>query len=351
MSINDLVFADEQKGWMAGIGGIYATTDGGLTWSQQAAGDVEELYLFDEQTLWAVGDGLVLKTTDGGQSWQVVPTGYTGTFYGITWKDSQVGWIAGYFREVGQYWMYRVMRTMDGGQSWEADLPKPQSAYDVEYLGDDRVLVVGPYGRAYLCTNATAATPTWTEVLKPERENFYIDHVRWTVSGGGGPVTLLSEDFSGSSFDSLPSGVWTVENYGSGNIWVLDTSDQRAEVKYSSSSKTEDTYLVSPVIDCSGCTSVELKFWEQFRGGYSSYWSYGYVLGSTDGGATWNAYSNCLHAYPPEAPDTTEPAHEVTLDMSWAAGHSNVRIAWRYYGKYDWWWHVDDVEVTGSCGP
>ena len=174
------------------------------------------------------------------------------------------------------------------------------------------------------------------------------DEVTVRVVEPYGVRTILREDFSGAELTVLTSGVWTVENHGTGHDWVLNTATGRMEVSYSDDAHTEDTWLISPVIDASAYSNVCVRFNEQFRGGYLDHWSYGMLFGSTDGGATWTACSNSLHAYPPNAPERTEPEKTTCLDLSWADGKSAVRLAWRYHALCDNWWRLDDVEITGE---
>jgi photosystem II stability/assembly factor-like uncharacterized protein len=76
--------------WAAGSGpGILATTDGGTTWTSQAAeGELGAVACADSSNCWAVGaeydnnsptgyNAVIDKTTDGGNTWisQQVPSG------------------------------------------------------------------------------------------------------------------------------------------------------------------------------------------------------------------------------------------------------------------------------------
>ncbi|MDD4734814.1 MAG: YCF48-related protein [Kiritimatiellae bacterium] len=168
------------------------------------------------------------------------------------------------------------------------------------------------------------------------------------LEGGGTPVTYLSEWFNGSSLATLSSGAWTMENPGNTyNTWSLDGLNDMVEVGVADPGVTQDTYLISPALNFTGLSGVELEFLEEYVAGSSTYqWSYGYVLGSIDGGATWTAYSNCLHSYPAgSAAESTGP-HNVTLDMSWADGQSNVKIAWRKYGNCHGMWNIHAVNIS-----
>jgi photosystem II stability/assembly factor-like uncharacterized protein len=67
-----LKFIDENRGWVAGAGGIARTDDGGKTWEAKAVEDNAFIGLVsnDGKTLWAVsGRGTNYVTTDGGLTW------------------------------------------------------------------------------------------------------------------------------------------------------------------------------------------------------------------------------------------------------------------------------------------
>jgi photosystem II stability/assembly factor-like uncharacterized protein len=76
--LNSVCFADAERGWAVGNGGvIVATNDGGRTWRPQSSGVGDDLFdvkFFDEHEGWAVGvGGTMLHTTDGGRVWADAP--------------------------------------------------------------------------------------------------------------------------------------------------------------------------------------------------------------------------------------------------------------------------------------
>jgi len=85
--IHDLVFIDEQKGWLTNNRGIYQTTDGGTTWREQTLPGkgmiIWSLCFVNDQEGWAAGENItgdytseavLLHTNNGGNSWQEVNT-------------------------------------------------------------------------------------------------------------------------------------------------------------------------------------------------------------------------------------------------------------------------------------
>ena len=69
---------------------------------------------------------------------------------------------------------------------------------------------------------------------------------------------------------------------------------------------------------------------------------YAEVLVSTDGGGTWTQI-----AFYDEDHSDWGPGEHATLDLTPYIGCPNVMIEFHYDdGGWDWFWHVDNVEVT-----
>ncbi len=144
---------------------------------------------------------------------------------------------------------------------------------------------------------------------------------------------------------------WTSVNLGAGNEWGPSTygvQGYTAYIQYGSSTQEDHAALVSPVFDCSGPVTVQLDFWQYLRMGYAGYWSDAYVRGSTDGGATWTQLIAEWHSTDGGGTEfILEGLYNYDL-TSWAAGQSNVKIMFEFIDLYDWYWHVDDICITGT---
>jgi hypothetical protein len=171
---------------------------------------------------------------------------------------------------------------------------------------------------------------------------------------GPNPSTLLSEDFA----SGIP-GTWTIIDGGSGggtaSTWTAANpggrnigqpfSDPFAIVDSDAAGffATQDEQLITPLIDASGCSSVNLDFSNQFHWFQDSFDEIGDVDVSNDGGTTWN---NVLSF---QAGDSGYPIPQTkTVDISsFAAGQPNVKIRFHYYNaNFEWWWAIDNVTVT-----
>ncbi|KQZ70952.1 peptidase S8 [Nocardioides sp. Root151] len=160
----------------------------------------------------------------------------------------------------------------------------------------------------------------------------------------------VTQDFNTGE---LPDG-WTVEDAaGTGQVWEFDDPGGHGNLtggdgtfaiidsdNYGSGG-TQDTSLVSPVVDMSDVTSPVVGFKQDY-----------YNLGDTadvdvsiDGGESW---TNVL-----SQSDSARGPREDVIQLPTAAGQSAVQVRFHYYeGSYDWWWQVDDVFVgSRTCDP
>jgi len=141
-----------------------------------------------------------------------------------------------------------------------------------------------------------------------------------------------------------------VEHQPAGNGWVPSTFTGQggtAYIQYGSTTQEDHASLLSPVFDCGNQATVELAFWHHLRMGYSGAWTEARVKGSVDGGLTWPYLLGEWTADGTGGEVTVQGDN--TLDISsWAAGQAQVRIAFEYHDLYDWYWHVDDVCLTGT---
>lgn len=69
--LNEVVFADAQRGWaVSAMGGVWATSDAGMTWALQPTGtsaNLKRLSIVDTRAVWAFGANTILGTATGGK--------------------------------------------------------------------------------------------------------------------------------------------------------------------------------------------------------------------------------------------------------------------------------------------
>lgn len=146
------------------------------------------------------------------------------------------------------------------------------------------------------------------------------------------------DDFTVEVYDALGNG-WTTSTYtGQGGT---------AYASYSDAGQEDHAALISPAFDCSEQGTVRLDFWHHLRMGYAGAWTDAYVRGSNDGGASWPYLLGEWHEDDQAGEFVVEGANQLDIS-SWAAGRSDVRVLFEFHDLYDWYWHVDDVCLTGT---
>ena len=108
-------FVTASQGWVAGAGGVEATTDGGRDWSAQleTASPVVELSFADVDHGWALTSDQLFSTSDGGQRWSVLPAIDLGAFAWVQFVSTTFG-VAMVCGTAGN----RVLATYDAGITW-----------------------------------------------------------------------------------------------------------------------------------------------------------------------------------------------------------------------------------------
>lgn len=186
-----VVFADSQRGWVFGESGtVFATRDGGVQWTRQAA-PTRHLLLggtfVDYAHGWLVGAGAtILQTSDGGMSWQsgVVRDGAGARFTATSFAGNSLGWAVG---TAGL-----IFATNDGGRTWfQQHSTIDTDLFDVKFVDTSEGWAVGSQGtllgtkdggRHWLATSSGT-----THALE---RLFFVDQDHgWAVGFGG---TLLS---------------------------------------------------------------------------------------------------------------------------------------------------------------
>ncbi len=105
------------------------------------------------------------------------------------------------------------------------------------------------------------------------------------------------------------------------------------------SGNTQNADLVTPTLNLSGYTTVNLAFNHYFRS-YSG--SSGKISYSINNGATWTLLTTITAT---SAPNPTAYSQAVNA----VAGQSQVKFKWNYTGTYGYYWGIDDINITGTC--
>ena len=105
-----------------------------------------------------------------------------------------------------------------------------------------------------------------------------------------------------------------------------------------------DGYIISAPVDCSGKSSVILKFQQTFR-----WWNYhpadtaGLFVGISTDKIHWHDW-DVRHGYK-EATDMLVPLTEEINITQWAADQPAVYVRFYWKGLQAWYWMIDDIEM------
>ncbi len=237
-----------------------------------------------------------------------------------------------------------VMLSDDGGSTW------PETLYT--YFGVDYGTSTVP-DSVYTDISSFAAGKANVSVAFQYIKRAFVFCGAWriddvTFSADGTP--LMTEDFEsawGIYGDQPPAGWTIIDNVipdpWNNNDWAqysLTAWGNFARVYYSPS-ENQNEWLISPAMDLSlGADQILLTFKQFYNDGAGE--DTAWVLGSTDGGATW---PHTLVMYDTDQGTSAAPDY-ASLDMtSWANNEANVKIAFKYVGINDFYWYVDSVQV------
>jgi photosystem II stability/assembly factor-like uncharacterized protein len=129
-------FVSARQGWVAGAGGVLATSDGGRAWTTQYAGlaGLYQVDFIDAWHGWAVGTNALLRTVNGGATW--TPLGEPcGPIRSVHFVTPNLGYaVAG----GSQVWISggvpaatgggELLTTTNGGRSWTRVTGAPAQA-------------------------------------------------------------------------------------------------------------------------------------------------------------------------------------------------------------------------------
>jgi photosystem II stability/assembly factor-like uncharacterized protein len=304
--LNRIEFINAKNGWVVGVkltgyehgiwpihvGAVYQTTDGGRTWVEQYAPDVDIVFtgidFVDENHGWVVGfkgnsgidAAMVYHTADGGKNWE--PQGDDAGVnapWDVHFVDSKRGYMAG-FAGPGSGW---VRRTLDGGETWKEVKLKIDSGGEFLYgiaVTADRAMAVGNHD--VLCLS----NDPWGEYEWPWGENLfeakYINvHYRFEA------VFFTDEDhgWAVGKRSYLPRfwGQVIFNTQNGGKTWKVQykhAPDLKGLFEYSY--RLDSVFFSDPLNGWAVGGATEI-----FNEDYSKSQTLGALLHTSDGGKTW----------------------------------------------------------------
>jgi photosystem II stability/assembly factor-like uncharacterized protein len=157
---DELAFVDAKRGWVAGNGDVFTTTNGGQTWlplPKVPADGPYRMQFLSETTGWLLDypSGRLYRTSTGAQSWQVCAISQPPSkIYGYFFRTPTQGWAAA----AGGI----ILRTTDACSSW-SQVQTPSTGYlgDVYFLDENNGWAAGADNTVLKTTDGGL---TWTQV-------------------------------------------------------------------------------------------------------------------------------------------------------------------------------------------
>ncbi len=250
--LKDIDFIATNVGWAVGephwdqvtkayTGTIVKTTDGGVTWTPQPAGEPETLRnvkFVDANNGWTVGtSGTILHTADGGAHWTRQSVASTDEFRGVAFVSATQGWATSFHATHYDYqgeadnWQGSIWHTTNGGALWQAQsLPANASLLNrvkfidalhgwivgVKYTGNDQ------YGRpqhAGVVYRTANGGQTWEELYSPGAD-ITLTGVEWVDTAHGWVVGFPNRsDLTGGFVFHTSDGGQTWQRQTPGGIY------------------------------------------------------------------------------------------------------------------------------------
>ncbi|MBD0371486.1 MAG: hypothetical protein ICV60_11660 [Pyrinomonadaceae bacterium] len=197
------VFTRDGRAWAFGEAGVlYATRDGGASWSRRPS-PTRYLLLggtfIDAEHGWLVGArSTILQTFDGGETWREgMVDARDVRFTSVSFVETRIGWAVG---SAG-----RIFMTLDGGRTWRAQNSTVQSDLtDVKFLDASEGWVVGADGILLHTTNSGLKwTVEPTGITHPLERIFFAGRDRAWAVGFGGTILSYTRANSGTKAPTL----------------------------------------------------------------------------------------------------------------------------------------------------
>lgn len=198
--LTNIYFANVMQGWLLGsrngVNSIYATGDGGKSWTEQYKTKVGLLRVrFANQLVgWVVGgNGTILHTSDGGSTWEPQVSGSAMLLTGLAIVDPNTAWVSGA--------KGTLLFTRDGGKTWDAaPVSTNVGISDVTFADPQHGLAVG-YG---IILSTSDSGNTW--IIKSSSEWKHLSSVELVDACRGwiavGPAVLRTDN-GGNTLQAL----------------------------------------------------------------------------------------------------------------------------------------------------
>jgi photosystem II stability/assembly factor-like uncharacterized protein len=156
--LNAVYFVDAKRGWVAGDGGFFGSTeDGGKSWVERPLGidhAINDIYFVGKDTGFVVAGGSIFETSNGGHSWReahkFLPAEFDGAtpeLYSLRFNGKKRGWVVGSVSRGDVITNSILAITRDGGATWQVlQAPTRQELIHIDVVDEKRAWIVGAGG-------------------------------------------------------------------------------------------------------------------------------------------------------------------------------------------------------------
>ncbi|MBU1941090.1 MAG: choice-of-anchor J domain-containing protein, partial [Candidatus Thermoplasmatota archaeon] len=267
-------------------------------------------------------------STDGGTTWTVVADlVHDAAYYfpGATGGPGGAGWNWNEYPPVIDMSAYDGVPSLMIAFNYLSDGAAPRGIwavdtmelYQVEYAGHDTGVtdIIAPVSGPAAITTPEVTVSNFVPTDEEDAPvNVKISKLQKDF--------LLTEDFEDAipSVPIFPPVGWSIIQTDPVSTWYKYSTGY-ARCQETGATGAQDEWLITQTFDCSALTSIAMEMGYHYMG-TPSVDDYVEILGSTDNGATWPYMIDNLTVY---------SSGLKSWDIStWAAGQSQVKLAWRY---------------------
>lgn len=346
----DIYFLDREDWWISGEGGtILRTIDSGINWERQISDAKLDptncIHFVDDSIGWAVTDyGNVLNTKDGGKSWIEQSISGENLFTEVFFIDEDIGWVVGF--QPYEYGTGVVFKTTNGGLDWFNITPNTVANQEyawirsVHFQDYDTGWIVGSNGAIFKTANGGT---TWDEQESNTSATLSSVHFQdydtgWVVGSNG---AILKTVNGGMIWGKQESN--TVKDFN--NVHFISNEIGWAVGKYGKIQKTinggvtwerqvsETTESLNDVFFLDSMTG-----WVAGGNDYFPQTS-GFILSTQDGGETWEKERL-------NSSEGISSLHFTNGSKGWAVSHDG--LVFEYSGSSDIPDDRDSVSLSGN---
>jgi photosystem II stability/assembly factor-like uncharacterized protein len=270
---------------------MLATRDGGQTWAEVSPpAPAMPLATLDKDRLFAAGTvldpGAVLRSTDGGRRWEQVGLIPGESVMSLSFVDASHGWAVTDHTDAAQGFARSLWRTADGGETWtrlQTAPPDNKEQYtQVVFVDRQTGYLATGWGHLYVTHDGGATfAPVDTTDSRSVSYDFVDPKTGWkvqdftiqTTSDGGATWTPLALNYR----------VWQVDLLPGGHAWVV-AGDCQGECKPTLLS-TADGGQTWTRYDLGALAPAEVRFADAQHGWLQA--GTDRLFTTKDGGQTW----------------------------------------------------------------